>query len=216
MKLIKPYYDILTPIDANAILKNLERYGRACYQSQDKITDESASKFCKMILSRNHESVIEHESLTVRFTIDRGIGYEIIRHRLCSFSQESTRYVKQGNHITYIIPPWVSLQPDTYTCNSFTKDDDFCDVWWASAILTSEIKYFTLLQRGWTPEQARTVLPNSLKTELIVTANLREWRHIFKLRTHKSAHPQMREVMCPLQQELQEQLPEIFGEVNLL
>lgn len=213
MRLIKPSYSLLTPIDRDEILKRLEIAGRTCYKSEDKITPDSASRFVDMICQRNHESVLEHASLTVRFVCDRGVSHELVRHRIASFSQESTRYVNYGKKgVAFIIPPWVSV-----TEGEFQSLDDggYCnhtDALWLSACLDAEKSYLLLLESGWKPECARSVLPNSLKTEIVVTANLREWRHILKLRTSQAAHPQMRELMQPLHNKLVTELPEVFSQ----
>lgn len=219
MYLIKPKYEIVTPLDRVSVLKSLEQIGRVCWKSEDKITDDSAPKFCAMILGKNHLSVIEHISMTVRFIVDRGVSHELVRHRLCSFSQESTRYcnyAKKG--VVFIIPPWVDLQEGEYNHirNYVDMDDEetrvpYTTQTWLLSLLDVESEYNALIEGGWTAQQARTVLPNSLKTEIVVTANLREWRHIFSLRCDPSAHPQMREVMIPLRDEMRNLLPEIFA-----
>ena len=213
MRLIKPSYEILTPVDRFGILKLLEQAGRTCYKSEDKITEDSCVGFVEKIQSRNHLSVIEHCSLTIKFIVDRGVTHELVRHRLCSYSQESTRYCnynkdKFDKQVTFIIPPWVDILPGSYT--SVEDLDDTPDAMWYEAMLFAESYYIGLLAKGWTPQQARSVLPNSLKTEIVTTANLREWQHIFALRCHESAHPQMREIMIPLRDELHLELPEIF------
>ena len=238
MKLIKPSYEILSPIDKNLILQSIERAGRTCYKSEDKITEDSSEKFIKMLISRGHESVLEHEKLTILFVCDRGVSHEIVRHRICicSFSQESTRYCnyandKFGNQITYIIPAWFErtsegLIHDVKELNNhipegvnvFHEDPRYdydMEFGWGVDMLTSEIAYNKKIKGGWRPEQARSVLPNSLKTEIVVTANMREWRTIFKQRTSKAAHPQMRELMIPLLEELKVKLPVIFDDINV-
>lgn len=220
MLLVKPSFTILTPINADDILKRIEAAGRTCYKSEDKITEDSAIKFVKAILTRNHESVIEHESLSVRFICDRGVTHEIVRHRLASYSQESTRYVNyEKRGIAFVIPPWVQLDP----CEVTDVDDEVrtlmasnrrADANWLLAMHGAEVSYNELLNDGWKPEQARSVLPNSLKTEIVMTANLREWRHFFKLRTSSAAHPQMREVAQPLLDELRSKIPVIFDNLE--
>lgn len=212
MLLIKPSFEILTPIDSEIIYRMLELAGRTCYKSEERITEDSAPKFCKMILSRNHVSVIEHVNVTVRFVIDRGVSHELVRHRLASYSQESTRYCdydKRG--ITFIIPPWVDIEPGEYT-EFEPYAMKYPDVAWYNAMWHSEHHYKSLTNDGWQPQQARSVLPNSLKTEVVTTMNLREWMHVFDLRTHTSAHPQMREIMVPLSQVFAENLPVLFGQ----
>jgi len=206
MKIIKASYKIESEINGMEILKQIEKVGRTCYKSEDKITDDSAIKFVTSLISRGHEAMIEHNSLSVRFTCDRGVSHELVRHRLASFGQESTRYCnysgdKFGNEITVI-------EPSFWGKGTFGYDR------WKEACLNSEKSYFELLDYGATPKEARTVLPNSLKTEIVVTMNLREWRHFFKLRTENVAHPQMREVTIPLLAELKTLIPVVFDDIN--
>lgn len=196
MEIIEPSVKIETPIDAGKIMANLERYGRTAYKSEDKITPESAVKFIAGIMKSGHESVIEHESLTIRFICDRGVTHELVRHRLCAYTQESTRYCNYGKvGMRFILPPW-GLDAD--------------DIEYLKA---TEVYYNKKLAMGQTPQQARYFLPNGLKTEIVVTANLREWRHILKLRSDTHAHPQMQQIMNILKKELQEKLPVIFGDL---
>lgn len=216
MKLIRPSFEILTVLDREAVLKAIEVAGRTCYKSEDKITGDSASKFVEMIAGRGHLSVIEHQSFSVRFICDRGVSHELVRHRLASFSQESTRYCnyskdKFDNQLTFIIPGWSKIEPGEGTQSQFGLQSHG-EILWLNAMENSEEIYNGLIQAGWAPQEARTVLPNSLKTEIVVTANLREWKEIFRQRTSAAAHPQMRELMIPLQKELQAILPEIFGD----
>jgi thymidylate synthase (FAD) len=212
MKLIRPSFQILTNLsEPSAILKRIESAGRTCYKSEDKITEESAEKFVATIIKSGHESVIEHESICVKFICDRGVSHEIVRHRLASFSQESTRYCnyskeKFGSRLTFIIPPWVVDNP--LECN-----DRATEVW-LSGLTACQSRYLSLLELGWAPQQARAILPNSLKTEIVVTANLREWRTILKQRTSLAAHPQMQELMVPLLAELKKLVPVIFDDIN--
>jgi len=219
MKLIKPTYKILSSINGEKILKNIEIAGRTCYKSEEKITEKSAKEFVKMIIKRGHESVLEHEKISVRIICDRGISHELVRHRIASFSQESSRYCdysksKFGNEITFIIPFWLDLKENTnYEIIVPSKDPKMI---WLRAMSRAEIDYFRLMSFGkWSPQQARSVLLNSLKTEIVVTANLREWRHIFKLRCSKAAHPQMREIMPPLLERCKELIPVIFDDINI-
>ena len=205
MKIIKPYVEILTPINENEILKHLEKCGRVCYKSEDKINEESAYKFLKGIINRGHEAVLEHYDITVKFICDRGITHEIVRHRVASYCQESTRYCNYGkdgfgNEITVIEPLF------------FEKDSKQYKLWEAACNF-SEDYYMRLLEEGATPQEARAVLPNSLKTELVMTANIREWRHFFKLRTSTAAHPQMREVAIMLLNQFKEKIPILFDDI---
>jgi len=213
MKLIKPYFEI-EPFNASLMMRNIEKAGRTCYKSEDKITNDSADKFVEMLLSKGHESVIEHEKITVRIICDRGVSHELVRHRIASFSQESTRYCnyskdKYDNEIIFIIPPWLNLKQGKYTCSELISTDR--DVWLRN-MKDSELDYMYLTQvHGWSAQKARSVLPNALKTEIVITANLREWREIFRQRTAPAAHPQMREIMIPLLETLQKRLPIIFN-----
>lgn len=204
MYLLKPSYEIL--YYPENILQFLEVCGRVCYKSEEKITNNSAEKFCSMIKERQHESVIEHMSITVRFIANRGFTHELVRHRLASYSQESTRYCNYGKKgVKFIIPPWLDLKEGEYNKFSYPENN-----YWLNAMLTAEIYYNILLKKGWKPQQARGVLPIDLKTEIIVTANIREWNHIFKLRCSSAAHPQMQELMKPLKSEFQKRTPIIW------
>ena len=202
MRIVSPGFEILTPVDSEAILKHIELCGRTCYKSEKKITDESCRTFVQSIIKRGHEAVLEHFNITVKFICDRGVSHEIVRHRLASYCQESTRYCNYSKddfsgEITVVAPFY--LQPDTLAYNA-----------WKEACEAAEAAYFSLLDWGCTPQEARAVLPNSLKTEVVMTANLREWRHFFKLRCATAAHPQMREVATPLLRALQKKLPIVF------
>ena len=217
MKIIKPSYEILTPISDGGIkeLQHIEKIGRVCYKSEDRITDdgESAKKFVKMLISNGHEAMIEHSSLSVKFVVDRGVSHELVRHRIASFAQESTRYCnyskdKFGNEITVILPCFFDTGMGILS-NSLVYQE------WKSACECAEERYFNLLKMGATPQQARTVLPNSLKTEITITANYREWRNFFKLRTAEASHPQMREVTIPLLKELKTFIPIIFDDIEV-
>lgn len=201
MKIIKPHFVIEDKIDGEQILKNLERYGRTCYKSEDKITPDSARKFVATILKSGHESVIEHEKVTVRVVCDRGVTHEIVRHRIGSYSQESTRYCNYRSRGIQVIEPFF-----------FVGDEDKYKIW-LNAMYACEKAYNALIEAGATPQEARSVLPNSIKTEIVITYNLREWRHFFKLRCSKRAHPQMREIALPLLREFQRLLPVIFDDV---
>lgn len=205
MILVKPSYEIVSEIEKDKILKNIEVIGRTCYKSEYKITKESCYKFIEMLLSNGHESVLEHEKISIKFICDRGVSHEIVRHRLASFSQESTRYCnyssdKFNNALTII-----DIRP-------FMDDDQYEQ--WLEMMGICEDMYFTLINRGCSPQIARSVLPNSLKTEVVVTANIREWRTIFKQRTSIKAHPQMRQLMIPLLEELKDKLPILFDDIN--
>ncbi len=206
MKIIRPYFIIEDSIDGEEILRRIERAGRTAYKSEHKITPDSAKKFVKMILDLGHESVIEHEKVTVRVICDRGISHEIVRHRIASYTQESTRFCNYskgrfGSEITVIKPCFWDDGSKEYKI-------------WRDAMENAERAYMELIKLGAKPEEARSVLPNSLKTEIVITMNLREWRHFFKLRTSKRAHPQMREVATSLLQAFKERIPVIFDDIG--
>lgn len=231
MRIIKPYYEIrkLHQEDIQAI----EEAARTCYKSENVMKEGSADKIIQLLLDNGHESAIEHAGMSVKFIIDRGISHELVRHRLASYSQESTRYCnysknKFGNEITVIEPcfysernekdivriirrehPFLLLaEPD---CSDITKRYTL----WYNECQRAEDTYFKLLECGATPQEARDVLPTSLKTEVYMTANFREWRQIFKLRTAPDAHPQIREVMIPLLKEMQERIPILFSDISV-
>ena len=207
MKIIKPSVEIMTPMFGVDIQKHLELCGRVCYKSESSITEDSADAFLRNIISRGHESVIEHFNITVKFTVDRGVSHEIVRHRLASYSQESTRYCnyshgKFGGELTFIRP-------------CFWDEDSEAYKLWLIAMQKISNYYIGLLNRGATPQEARSVLPNSLKTELIMTANLREWRHFLELRTSPAAHPQIREVAIPLARIMAKDMPAVFSDIEV-
>lgn len=200
MKIIEPSATIETPFNGDEILKFLERCGRVCYKSECKITPDSAKKFVSTLLKSKHESVIEHFSFTVRFICDRGVSHEIVRHRLASYSQESTRYCDYGKSGEIQVIKPIGLKDEKALCL------------WETAIEEAEYAYTTLRELGISPQIARSVLPNALKTELVMTANLREWRHFFRMRCAPDAHPQMRQITIPLLKECRQMLPVIFEE----
>ncbi len=313
MKLIKPSTEILDPFEytQEAILKRIELIGRVCYKSEDKITEDSAEKFVKMLIKNCHESVLEHinfcvvftvpydhhlqilsnlhemaqsgkgfestwthqmlsdraaftimfnvrtlrdwlrnciapltnniasiiskfcplliEDLescvrypdrnindlrlhqlshrhpyyctTVKFVVDRGVSHELVRHRINAISQESTRYCRYDKgQMTFIIPSWVKVDQDTYY-ETDLEDVAYPEYLWFEQCVYTEKAYNELLELKWTPQQARSVLPNSLKTELYLTASRHQWKHIFEMRCGSGAHPQMKEVMIPLKEQ---------------
>lgn len=205
MKIINADVEFITPIDGATILKRLEQCGRVCYKSEAKITDNSAPAFVAGIIKRGHEAVLEHCSFTVKFICDRGVSHEIVRHRLAAYCQESTRYCNYskdgfGNEITVIKP-----------CFWDEDSNEMCE--WRSAMRFAESHYLSLLRFGATPQEARSVLPNSLKTEVVMTANIREWRHFLKLRCSPAAHPQMREVALILLEKVHALIPVCFDDI---
>ncbi len=211
MRIVEAGYQIMTKMDLNfklAVYCAIEDAGRTCYKTRGDGSLSRAAKFVQKIVQNGHEAMLEHASMTVRFIVDRGVSHEIVRHRLASFAQESTRYCNYsadrfGREITFIRPCF------------FLEDSPSYNVW-ATACAQAENAYFELLEIGETPEKARAVLPNSLKTEIIMTANIREWRHFLKLRaagTTGKPHPQMRQVALPLLMQLTDYMPELFGDI---
>lgn len=205
MKVISPSFEIMSPVDGAEILERIERAGRVCYKSENLITDNSAEGFVRRIIKSGHEAVLEHVSVTLKFICDRGVSHEIVRHRLASYCQESTRYCNYskdsfGSEITVIKPFYLTEGTPGYE-------------FWKDACEVAESAYFDLLEFGCTPQEARAVLPNSLKTEVVMTANLREWRHFFRLRCSQAAHPQIREVATPALRRLNELIPAIFEDI---
>ena len=207
MKVIQQSYEILTDLsDPIKILKDIERAGRVCYKSENNITDDSCIKFCKMLCERGHEAMIEHSQLSVKFIVNRAIANEIVRHRLFSFAQESTRYInyskdKFGNEIKVIeqedLLPSISTQYQL----------------WYNSCKNAEDAYMALLYENVKPEIARDVLPLSTATEIVVTGNIREWRHFFKLRCDTKAHPQIRSISRKLLDELKSKIPVLFDDI---
>jgi thymidylate synthase (FAD) len=206
MKIVKPSFSILNDINGDRILKSIEAAGRTCYKSETTITADSAIKFVKNILSRNHESVLEHQFISVRIICDRGVSHEIVRHRIASYSQESTRYCnyckeKFEGHITLIHPQGLTEQ------QRLRREEHF---WSVQRLYDLEIS------EGLSPQIARGILPTALKTEIVVTMNLREWRHFFKLRAVGMAgkpHPQMIEITIPMLNTFKELIPVVFDDL---
>ncbi|MHA1791709.1 MAG: FAD-dependent thymidylate synthase [Promethearchaeota archaeon] len=205
VRYIPQSFEIISGFDSEKVLKLIELAGRTCYKSEDKISEDSYYNFIKMILSRGHLSVIEHACITVKIITNRGVTHELVRHRMASFSQESTRYCnygkeKFGNEITVID------QSDF-----FSNDEQVSR--WKKAMESSEKSYMSLIESGVPPQIARGVLPIDLKTEIIITANLREWRHIFELRTSPAAHPNIRSLMKSILTKFKKAIPVIFDDI---
>ena len=214
MKIIDASYEIINPnMDdfdvTNEIYQKIERAGRTCYKSEHCITPSSAAAFIRKITKNHHEAMLEHACMTVKFIVDRGVSHELVRHRLASFAQESTRYCNYANdkfdgELTFIRPLFFRVGSTEY-------------FWWHDLCHHSEEVYLAMIAVGRTPQEARSVLPNSLKTEVIMTANMREWRHFFRLRAAGETgapHPQMSEVAVPLLKECQSKMPELFGDIK--
>ena len=223
MKIINASVEVLDQINGDEILKHIEVVGRTCYKSEDKITPDSSKKFVADLIKHGHHAMIEHFNISVKFICDRGVSHEIVRHRIASYAQESTRYVnyskgKFGSEITVIIPNWFQYDISTYEnaiAYSNWEHIKSAEKQWIDVMLNAEKAYLNLIEIGWIAQEARSVLPNSLKTEIVVTMNLRELRHFFSLRTAKVAHPQMREVAIMLLEELKGKIPVIFDDIEV-
>jgi len=180
--------------------KQIERAGRTCYKSEDRITHDSAGKFVAMLKDSGHHAMLEHAAASFKIITDRGISHEIVRHRIASYAQESTRYCnyskkKFGRECTFIQPPDLSYGQT---------------IAWRKACRNAEDTYFELLDAGCSPQIARAVLPNCLKTEIVMTANLREWRHFIKLRSSKAAHPQIQVIANLIKEILLQYAPNVI------
>jgi thymidylate synthase (FAD) len=218
MRVVKPNVEILTQVNGDEILKLIEQIGRLCYKSENKITEGSAKQFIQMLINNGHEAMIEHFNITVKFITDRGITHEIVRHRIASYAQESTRYCnysndKFGNEITIVLPS--SIPCDNANLND--PDIEYSPEYyhWYYACHNAEISYFDLLEAGIKPQTARSVLPTCLKTEIVMTTNLREWRHFLKLRTSKADHPDIRILAIDLLHKLQSLIPVVFDDIEV-
>ena len=206
MKIISPSVEVWTPIEGG--LQRIERCARVCWKSEERSdgTPEGAEQFLRSLLRRGHESVFEHMSVTAKFTVDRGVSHEIVRHRLAAYCQESTRYCNYtggrfGREITVIKP-------------CFWEEGSREYEEWKTVCKEAERTYIALVKAGATPQEARSVLPNSLKTELVMTANIREWRHFLKLRTARDAHPQMQEAAGMALEKLKKAVPLLFDDIH--
>lgn len=208
MRVINAGYEIISDLNGAEILKHIERCARVCYKSEDRITDGSAEKMVAALIRSGHEAMLEHYSFTVKFICDRGIANELVRHRIASFAQESSRYCcyakdKFGKELTFINPCFWEPDSDNYAR-------------WFHEMDESEKTYLAMIESGATPEQARDILPTSIKTEIVMTANLREFRHFFKLRAEGvtgKPHPQMLEITIPLLKELKQKIPVVFDDI---
>lgn len=213
MRIISPYTEIYgnpNGMMAWGCLRRIEMAARTCYKSEDMITDGSAEKLIRGCINSGHESILEHASVTVKFVCDRGISHELVRHRLAAFSQESTRYCnykseKFGSDVTFIRPCYLDEDSEGYRI-------------WCDQMLSAEEAYFNLLDFGCSPQEARSVLPNSLKTEVVMTADLREWRHFFEVRALETTgrpHPQMLQLTIPLLDKFKKLIPVVFDDLEV-
>ena len=203
MRIVEPWIKV-EKFDGKEIMKRIERACRTCYRSEDKITDESYKNLLKNCISRGHESVLEHEKVTVRIYNDIGSYKDLTRHRFASFSVESTRYCsydkdKYGNEIAFINPVYI-------------EDEQMYETW-KNTMQEIEKGYIKMKQLGATTDMCRNLLPHSTAAEYTMTANIREWKHIFSLRANNHVHPAIRQVMIPLLKYFKQQMPEIFDEI---
>ena len=223
MKIIEPYIVLEDDINGEEILKKIERIGRVCYKSENNIKEGSAESFISNLINRHHESVLEHVSISVRVICDRGVSHEIVRHRLASYSQESSRYCnysndKFGNELTFIKPCWFKSNVEDF--NEYVNNDNYTvglsadELDWIALMIAIEDLYSLFIDDNWTPEEARSILPNSIKTEIVMTMNLREWRHFFKMTCDKAAHPQMRQIANMILDTFKENIPVIFHDIK--
>ena len=201
MKIIDPHIEMMTHVWGQGVLKFIEQCGRVCYKSEDKMDPHSAEQFVRKLINSGHESVLEHYNITVKIVCDRGVSHEIVRHRIGAYSQESTRYCNYGKagELTFISPPLEI----SYNIKE-----------WEKAMLAAEESYLGLINDGVSPQIARSVLPNSLKTEIVVTYNLRQWRHFLKQRTSRAAHPQMREIAYMILEKFKQEIPVVFDDIG--
>ena len=206
VRIVTPNVEIITPLDGEAILKHLELCARNCYKSEDKITPDSARTMVKKLLELGHEAMIEHFNLTVKLTCDIGVYKDLTRHRHVSFAIESTRYCnyskgKFGNELSVIKPCHIKENSPEYNI-------------WFKTMQIIEHNYNAMAALGCRPDQLRMLLPHSIKADVIMTANLREWRHIFKLRCAPAAHPTVQEVMDMLLAKLKTEIPVVFDDID--
>jgi thymidylate synthase (FAD) len=225
MRLINSSVEILDQINGEEVLKKLERIARTCYKSEKRITEDgsSARKLLTNIIKSGHEAMIEHYSFSVKFICSRAISHELVRHRMASFAQESQRYVNYGKRggIEFIIPVnlenqispgddalSVSIKDLINGCNDYSFAERFAANAWRS-----ENVYLTAIESGVKPQEARDLLINATKTEVVMTANLREWRHFFELRCDQATHPDMRKLALDLLKQAHEKIPVIFDDL---
>ncbi len=203
MRIVKPYV-IVEKFDGVQVMKRIERACRTCYRSEGKITEDSYKNLIKNCINRGHESVLEHEKVTVRIYNDIGSYKDLTRHRFASFSVESTRYCsydkdKYGNEISFMDPVYI-------------EDEKVYEVW-KKTMQDIENSYLEMKKLGATTDMCRNILPHSTAAEYTMTANIREWKHIFELRANNHVHPAIRQVMIPLLKYFKEQMPDIFGDI---
>jgi thymidylate synthase (FAD) len=230
MKIVQPYAKIVDPQSLLGALKRIEYAARISHASEDAQTEDSAERFLRaVVLGHGDWSVVEHVSVSVEFLVDRGITHELVRHRIASYTQSSTRFI---NYAKKMPPTFVYPKPEvqchhciigdnlhvltkdewTHTVNGSEMPCSY-DGDWIQSIVTAEDKYRCLLEKGWRPQEARSVFPNALSSKILTTMNLRSWRHFLLMRTTKEAHPQMRQVTIPLLAEFQKLVPVLFEDI---
>lgn len=231
MRIIRPYANVIETHGPEEILKKIEQAARISHRSEDLIKENSAERFIRdVIVRRGDWSVVEHACVTVEFVVDRGITHELVRHRLFSYTQESTRFV---NYEKKMPPSFIYPKPEvecelclsgeephyrSYGSESGWIHPEKCvcpynDIW-LGGIQEAENRYIALLKTGWRPQEARSVFPNALAAKIWMTGNLRNWRHFFTMRTTKEAHPQMRQVTIPLLKKFQENIPVLYEDIE--
>lgn len=186
----------------------IEYAGRTCYASALSLTPELQNSFVRQLVRQKHESVLEHASATFEIITSRDISHEIVRHRIASYSQESTRY-RDYKQLTFIIPPWVNIEEGEYTEKPDYVKHETVSIWFEQ-LLFAEKTYLRLRELDCAPEVARSVLPGQTKTKLVATANFRQWRHFIKLRSAPAAHAEIREIAIRILQELRQLAPPAF------
>lgn len=205
MKIINPYIEV-EEFDGKDIMKKIEKACRTCYRSEGSITEDSYKRLLNNCITRGHESVLEHEKITVRMCVDIGVYKDLTRHRVASFSIESTRYCNYGkdkfeNEIKFIKPCNIEENTELYKK-------------WKETLQIIEKEYLEMAELGATPDQMRMILPHSTSAEVVMTANIREWKHVLELRTTKFVHPSVRQVMIPLLLLFKKEMPEIFDKIE--
>lgn len=231
MNIVKPYvkideYDLASREQGIRMLKKIERIARISHRSEDAQTDTSWDRFLRaVVLSHGDWSVVEHASVTVEFYIDRGITHEVVRHRLASYTQESTRFVNYEKKMppsflypkTWDAPEWFvdGVRVDNQVQTEADRESFFnqFDADWLHCIAVVEDTYKKLIGKGWKPQEARSVLPNALGSKIVMTCNLRNWRHFLLMRTTRETHPQCREVTIPHLQVFQERIPIFYEDI---
>ena len=227
MRIILPKFEYVTPISDGGILElqRIERMARICYKSEDRITEdgESAKKMVEMLMKKEHEAMIEHSSISIIFTTDRGVSHELVRHRLCSYAQESTRWCDYSNNdkfeggLTFVLPHEFNIPDVNAWFNGEKMQGELPNgfILWFHTMKKAEEMYRKMRDEGCAPQLARSVLPNSLKTEVGLTTNYRELRNILKLRTAPDAHPDIRSLFNELLKDLRSRIPLIFDDIPI-